>query len=178
MPAHGGYMDIVPQAEHGAGKSHKTSSGAHPKYAWVCRINHRAMDWLDRKHYSPLDWTISMIDSATTNGWLRKSNFPDDSEEENEQHLACKIQLAREHSLRLLGNYIKDYSQLFEGKANQVSDSLSRDFYLNDKEQTQLLTTCVSSQFSPSFSIAPLPQEIVSFFSVWRLKMPARSPLR
>ena len=69
-----------------------------------------------------------MTDSITNNGWLRKSNFSDDSEDEFEAHLACNMQLAREHSLRLLDNWIKEYSQWFQGNQNDVGDALSRDF--------------------------------------------------
>ena len=91
-----------------------------------------------------------MTDSTTTNGWLKKSNFTDDSDDENDSHLACKMDLARSHSLRLLDNDIKEYSQWFAGKFNDVSDALSRDFHLNNKQLTNLLTCC-SLPASPIF---------------------------
>ena len=114
-----------------------------------------------------------MTDSTTTNGWLKKSNFPDDNVDETEAHLSCKMELARTHSLRLLNNWVKEYNQWFPGNLNDVIDSLSRNFHLNDDQLTQLLTSAVPSQLPPCFTIAPLPQEIVSFLSVWLTRMPA-----
>ena len=46
--------------------------------------------WIDiiENNLPPLSCILSMTDSTTTNGWLRKSNFPDDSEDEYDAHLA------------------------------------------------------------------------------------------
>ena len=103
--------------------------------------------WIDliEGNLPTLSCILSMTDSTTTNGWLRKSNFPDDSENETDAHLACKMDLARAHSLRLLDNWIKEYSQWFPGKLNDVSDCLSRDFHLKDEQLTKLLTISVPS---------------------------------
>ena len=51
-----------------------------------------------------LTYILSMADSSTSNGWLRKSNFTDDSEEEKDMHLDYKTELAHNHSLQLLLN--------------------------------------------------------------------------
>ena len=136
--------------------------------------------WIDllEDNLPTLSCILLMTDSTTTNGWLRKSNFPDESEDETEAHLVCKMELARAHSLRLLDNMIKEYSQWFPGKFNDVSDCLSRDFHLDNSQLTQLLTSSVPSQLPPSFLIAPLPQEIVSYLCAWLVKMPARQPSR
>ena len=136
--------------------------------------------WIDilEDQLPSLSCILSMTDSTTTNGWLKKSNFADDSEDENDNHLACKMDLARSHSLRLLDNDVKEYSQWFAGKFNDVSDALSRDFHLNNEQLTNLLTSAVPSQLPPSFSIAPLPPAIESYLYVWLARMPARQPSR
>ena len=134
--------------------------------------------WIDllEDTLPPLSCILSMTDSSTTNGWLRKSNFPDDSEDELDSHLTCKMELARAHSLRMLDNWVKEYSQWFAGKLNNVSDALSRDFHLSDDQLTHLLASSVPSQLPPSFSIAALPPAIVSFLCAWLAKMPAKPP--
>ena len=63
-------------------------------------------------------------------------------------------------------------------KLNKVTDSLSHDLHLTDKEQTNLLIASVPQQLPPAFAIAPLPPEIASFISAWLLRMPARMPSR
>ena len=80
------------------------------------------MDRLIEENLLNLSCILSTTDRTTTNGWLRESNFPGDSEDETDAHLVCKMDLARAHSLRLLDNWIKEYSQWFPGKLNDLSD--------------------------------------------------------
>ena len=134
--------------------------------------------WIDLIEFTlpPLSCILSMTDSTTSAGWLRKSNFTDDSAAESDAHLGCKMELARDHALRLIHNDIKEYSQWFAGTKNGVSDCLSRDFHLDDHSISNLLTHHFSSQLPTSFEIAPLPHEIELFLSAWLLKMPASTP--
>ena len=134
--------------------------------------------WIDliEQTLPPLSCILSMTDSTTSAGWLRKSNFTDDSEDESDAHLGCKMELARDHALRLIHNDIKEYSQWFAGDKNGVSDCLSRDFHLNDGDITHLLTFHFPLQLPQSFRIAPLPREIDLFLSAWLQKMPASTP--
>ena len=104
-----------------------------------------------------------MTDSTTTNGWFRKSNFDDNTEQESADQMSCKLKLAHAHTIRLLHNNIKEYSQWFKGEANVVADSLSRDFHISDNKQTNLLIFSVPSQLSFSFTIASLPRETELF---------------
>ena len=62
----------------------------------------------------------------------------------------------------LLENGVKNYSQWFEGKANDVSDSLSRDDDRSDEELTNLLYSHFPKQMPEHFEIVPLPKEIES----------------
>jgi len=88
--------------------------------------------WIDllEDNLPPLSCVLSMIDSTTTNGWLRKTNFEEDDAAEDGNHSACKLELARAHAIFLLQNKVKEYSQWFPGKYNHAANSLSRDFHL------------------------------------------------
>ena len=134
--------------------------------------------WIDTLENTlpPMSCILSMTDSTTTNGWLRKSNFDDINQQENAEQNKCKLELARNHANRLLDNDINDYSKWFPGKANDVSNSRSRDFQLNNNDITHLLFSSVPSQLPPSFTIASLPQEIELFLCAWLLKMPTGPP--
>ena len=134
--------------------------------------------WIDiiENNLPPMSCILSMTDSTTTNGWLRRSNFNDCNQQENAEQNQCKLELARKHASLLLDNSIKDYSQWFPGQENDVSDCLSRDFHLNNNDITHLLFSSVPSQLPLSFEIAPLPQEIESFLYAWLQKMPAGPP--
>ena len=134
--------------------------------------------WLEIREgqVPPLSCVLSMTDSTTTAGWLRKSNFQEDGE--NHEQLLCKQELARDHAARLLRNTIKEYPQWFRGEFNDVSDALSRDYILSNSQLTSLLYSTVPEQLPDNFGITPLPPEIESFISWWLLQMPARKPPR
>jgi len=78
-----------------------------------------------------------MTDSTTSEGWTRKTNFKEDREDPIQA--TVRIQVAREHATRLMEHGIKDYSQWFPGKENDVADALSRDDDRDDEELTQIL---------------------------------------
>ena len=90
------------------------------------------------------DCALSMTDSTTSEGWLRKTNFHEDSEDPAQS--STRIQVARDHAKRYLDLVIKDYSQWFPGEENVVADSLSCDDDRMDKELTNIL--CL---FAPLF---------------------------
>ena len=80
--------------------------------------------------------------------------------------------------MRLLENSIKDYSQWFEGRKNQVADALSRDNDRSDEELTNILRSHVPSQMPEHFKIVPLPNEIVSWLTSLLLKLPVKKQLQ
>ncbi len=55
--------------------------------------------------------------------------------------------------LRVLIGYIKEYSQWFPGKKNNIADSLSRDFDLDDAELSKYLHLHYPSQLPPHFQV-------------------------
>ena len=126
--------------------------------------------WIDiiEGNLPPLSCILSMTDSTTAEGWLRKSNFKC-SDDESEEMTKAKIDISRDHALRLLKHNCKDYSQWFPGEENDVSDSLSRDFHLSPPELTHLYHTLIPKQTPQNFTISQLPPEIESFlFSMLR----------
>jgi hypothetical protein len=68
---------------------------------------------------------------------------------------------------------IKDFSQWFPGRLNNVADSLSRDFHLSDEKLTTYLRSFFPSQIPSSFTIVPLPNEIV----LWLISLLQRLPV-
>jgi len=119
---------------------------------------------------------LSMTDSTSSNGWLKKSNFAEKSE--SDIHVQCKRVLARTHAMRLLDKNIKEYTQWFPGKENDVADSLSRDFHINDSILTLFLLHFFPDQTPSNLQIRPLPSVIESWLSAWLQKMPGGSPSR
>ena len=80
--------------------------------------------------------------------------------------------------MRMLEHEIKDYSQWFEGSANDVSDALSRDDDRSDEELTIVLRTFVPSQLPEHFKIVQLPNEIVSWLTSLLLSLPVKTQLQ
>jgi hypothetical protein len=117
----------------------------------------------------PEDCALSMTDSTTSEGWLRKSNFRD---EDNSVQAQVRIQVAREHASRYMNLGIRDYSQWFPGEENIIADALSRKNFLTDEQLTYHLRTTVPTQVPSSFEIAPLHNEISCWLTSLLLKLP------
>lgn len=121
------------------------------------------------------DCALSMTDSTTSEGWLRKTNFKED---DDPVQAGVRIQVAREHATRYMRHWIRDYSQWFPGKENNVADALSREMDLSDVDLTNLLRLSVPSQVPERFEIVPLPNEIVSWLTSLLLLMPVQERYR
>ena len=76
--------------------------------------------------------------------------------------MGLKRDVSRAHALQMLKNKVKTYSQWFPGDANDLVDSLSRDFHYSDNVLTSLLQKHIPSQVSKDFKVCPLLQEIES----------------
>ncbi len=121
------------------------------------------------------DCLLSMTDSTTSEGWLRKTNYKED---DDGVQATIRIELARSHASRLLDAGIREYSQWFPGADNQVADALSRDWDRPDDVLTNILLTHVPSQVPHSFKIVPLPNEISSFVTSLLLRLPVQELYR
>jgi hypothetical protein len=122
------------------------------------------------------DCALSMTDSTTAEGWMRKSNFV----EPNEHPVQAKtrVDAARKYASIFMDADIKGYSQWFEGKRNNVADALSRDWHLGDDELTSLLRFHFPEQMPENFQIAPLPKEISSWMTSLLQQLPVSEQLR
>jgi len=134
--------------------------------------------WIDilAGRLQPGDCSLSMTDSSTSEGWSRKTNFKEDGEEPIQA--TVRLEVARGHARRFMENGIKDYSQWFPGKENDVSDALSRDDDRSDEELTNILKTFVPAQLPNHFRIVPLPNEIVSWLTSLLQKLPVKGQLQ
>ncbi len=103
---------------------------------------------------------LSMTNSTTSEGWLKKTNFIEDGESPIQATIRLKV--AHLHASHYLSHEIREYSQWFCGADNQVANALSRDDDHTDKELTKILHLHCPSQVPPHFEIVPLPSKIVS----------------
>ncbi len=113
------------------------------------------------------DCALSMTDNTTSARWMQKSNFREESEP---VQAAARILVTRTHARHYMNLEIRDYSLWFQGKDNNVADSLSRDFHLSDAELTLHITKQFLSQVT--FQIVPLRNKIVSWMTSLLLTLP------
>jgi hypothetical protein len=121
------------------------------------------------------DCALSMTDSTTSEGWLRKTNFLEDAAS---VQASVRIQVAREHAWRYMNLEIRDYSQWFPGIENNVADALSREMDFSDDELTKLLHLSFPNQIPESFVIVPLPSEIVLWLTLLLQQMPVNEQFK
>ncbi len=75
---------------------------------------------------APESCLLSQMDSSSAAGWLRKSNFSDDTES------IVQLTTARHLAMLIIDAHCCLYSQWFAGEENVVVDCLSCDFHLDD----------------------------------------------
>ncbi len=131
--------------------------------------------WVDiiAGHLTRGDCALLMSDITTSEGWLKKTNFIEDSKSPIQATIRLKV--ARLHASHYLSHKIREYSQWFRGADNQVANALSRDDNRTDKELTKILHLHCPSQVPPHFEIVPLPSKIVLWLTLlllWLLPKP------
>jgi len=119
---------------------------------------------------SPEDCILSQTDSSSAAGWLRKSNFADDQDEEIHLHTAKKL------ATLLIDSQSCICSQWFSGDLNNISDSLSRDFHLSDTYLVTELSSAFPDQVPFGLEIHPLPNKISSWVTSLLLLCPQITP--
>jgi hypothetical protein len=134
--------------------------------------------WIDilSSRLSAGDCVLSMTDSTTSAGWIRKTNFKEDINDPVEA--TVRIAVARHHASLFIESDIMEYSQWFEGMKNQVADALSREFERSDEDLTNTLRSLFPSQLPKHFRIVPLPIEIVSWLTSSLQQLPVKEQLR
>jgi hypothetical protein len=122
------------------------------------------------------DCTLSMTDSTTAEGWMRKSNFAEEGE--NPIQATARVDAARKYASIFMNAGVKGYSQWFPGKSNNVADALSRDWHLGNDKLTSLLHSHFPEQMPENFRILPLPSEISSWLTSLLQPLPVSEQLR
>ncbi len=122
------------------------------------------------------DCALSMTDSTTAEGWMRKSNFVKPNK--HPVQAKTRVDAARKYASIFMDVDIKGYSQWFEGKRNNVADALLRDWHLGDDELTSLMRSHFPEQMPESFRISPPPKEISSWLTSLLQQLPVSEQLR
>ena len=134
--------------------------------------------WIDiiARRLGPGDRSLSMTDSSTSEGWLRKTNFNEDGE--SPIQATIRLEVSRGDAKRMLKNKVKNYSQWFPGRMNEVSDALSWDNDRSDEELTHIFRLHTPSQIPSHFKIVPLPKEISSWLILLLQRLPVKEQLQ
>jgi hypothetical protein len=93
-------------------------------------------------HLKSQDCVLSMTDSTTAEGWLKKSNFSELGKSKIQS--SVRIEAARMQATLFMSLGIKNYSQWFKGKSNEVSNALSSN---DDRNAKELINIFVLSAF-------------------------------
>ncbi len=121
------------------------------------------------------DCTLLMTDSTTSEGWLKKTNFIEDSK--SPIQATIRLEVACLHTSHCLSHEIREYRQWFRRADNQVANALSQDDNRTDEELTKILRLHCPSQVPPHFKIVPLPSKIVSWLTLLLLRLPPKPEL-
>ena len=89
-----------------------------------------------------------------------------------------RLEIARKHDCHFTHHNIKEYSQWFPGKKNNIANSLSWDFDLNDAEISEYLHLHYPSQLPPHFQVVPVPSKIKSLLISLLQQLPEKEQLR
>jgi hypothetical protein len=131
------------------------------------------MAWIDiiSGQLSPGDCALSMTDSTTAKGWMKKLNF---SKAGNNpiQASTCN-DAARKYAQVYLDMYVKGYSQWFAGKRNNVADALSQEWQRTNKNLTSILRSLFPNQMPNHFKILQIPSKI----SCWLISLLQQLPM-
>ena len=131
--------------------------------------------WIDilKKKVSKEDCLLSMGDSTTAMGWLRRSNFR--AKDESDQEWIVKQDVARKLAELILDSELVLYQQWFAGSSNVVADSLSRDcYYMNINTHEKFLKTVCLPQLPNNFQIKQIPKEISCFITSILERLPVK----
>jgi hypothetical protein len=134
---------------------------------WVDIINGRL---------SSGDCALSMTDSTTAEGWMRKLNFSKHGV--NPVQARTWVNAARKYTKIFMNADVKSYSQWFAGKRNNVADALSREWQRTNNELALLLRSLFPNQMPDLFEILPLPSEISSWLISLLQQLPVSKQLR
>eukprot|EP00956_Cyclotella_meneghiniana_P034348 scaffold103894_cov40-Cyclotella_meneghiniana.AAC.3 len=112
------------------------------------------------------DCVLSMSDSIVSCSWLKKSNFDEEPDIQEDGTVKMdplqaevRAEVAREHALTMMENEICEYPQWFPGVQNVVADALSRDDDRDDETLTNLLLSHFPDQCVADLCAAEVARE-------------------
>lgn len=123
------------------------------------------------------DCLLSMGDSTSALGWMRRSNFraTEGTEAEKNEDWIAKEKVSRKLAQLVLDSNTVLYSQWFAGAHNIIADSLSRDaYFLLTHAHEAFLRIVAPQQVPPNFRIQQLPNEISSFITSTLQQLPVQ----
>jgi hypothetical protein len=88
------------------------------------------------------DYSLSVMDSTTSKGWMQKTNFKEDK---NGIQAPIRIEMTRSHAAQFMDHGIHKYSQWIRRIENNMADELSQDMGRSNNKLTQILFTHVPS---------------------------------
>jgi hypothetical protein len=121
------------------------------------------------------DCALSMTNSTTLEGWLKKANFIEDRKYPIQATI--HLEVACLHASHYLSHKIREYSQWFRGADNHVANALSWDDNRTDEELTKILHSHCPSQLPEHFRIVPLPNKITLWLTLLLLWLPVKPGL-
>ena len=116
---------------------------------------------------------LSMTDSTTSAGWMRRSIFKKFNKFANPVEATTRNKIAV-----FLNADVMEYSQWCEGCKNNVSNALSWELKLSDTDLVSFVCLHFPSQVPNHFKIAPLPKKIVSWRTLLLLKLTVKKQLQ
>ena len=102
-----------------------------------------------------------MVESTAKNGCMHKTKFYKDGN--NKEKMACKFEVAREHTKWMLYTKCKNYIQWFSEYENDVTDLLLRDDHLSPKQPTLIFNSLLNKHIAKYFKVITLTKEIKFF---------------
>jgi len=115
--------------------------------------------WVDiiAGRLKPQDCVLSMTDSTTAEGWLKKPNFSKLGE--SPIQASVRIEAAQKQASLFTSLGLKSHSQWFKEEANEVSDALSCNNDRSNDKLTKIIKTFCPSQVPSCFKIHWLPNK-------------------
>jgi hypothetical protein len=122
------------------------------------------------------DCVLSMTDSTTAEGWLKKSNFSKLGK--SPIQASVRIKAAWKQATLFLSLGIKCYTQWFKGERDQVLDALSCDDNRSDEELINTIKSACPLQVPSQFEILQLPKETTLWLTALLVELPVSMHLR
>ena len=135
-------------------------------FEFICQVVTIWLDCIDGVLGND-DCILALSDSSSATGWMHRASYG--TNKPHHRKVSEKlVDLSLQHRFALHPEHVP-------GKANQVTDVLSRTFDCCDIELTQLIHSRFPEQIPSNFKILPLPTEIQSWISSVAPQLPVSS---